>query len=224
MKKRLFPGIIFFISISLISIVNLYGQDFQSRVNFELSKDFTKDLELSLELGQRFNDNSLRYDRSLVTAGIKYDLPKGFALGGGARYLLVRNNDRYESRYRFHGDITYGLRISDFKIRFRERLQYGFDDITSYNYFGNKLTNRSRIGLEYDLFGTPLSFYSSFEIYLVLNDPTSAAYSLNKVIAGMRLKMKKDMELKLYYLLEDEVNTAYPDQAHIVVVSLGIKL
>ena len=220
--------VVLFLFLGILSFPTLLGQknmDFQSRANFEVSMDLNKDLGVSLEFGQRFKDNSLRYDRSLLTAGIKYDLPKGFAIAAGARYLLVQNSSNIlESRYRFHGDLSYGWNISDLKIKLRERAQYGFDDIISYENFGNKLTSRSRVRLEYDVFGTPVSLYSSFEIYMVLNDPTSSPYSLNKVVAGMSYNLPKDLELKLYYLLEDEVNTAYPDQAHIVVVALGLKL
>lgn len=201
------------------------NQDFQSRAGFELSMDLTKDMEASLELGQRFKDNSLRYDRSLITGAIKYDLPKGFSVGAGARYLLVQNSvQMLESRYRFNGDLNYRWKISSFQVKLRDRIQYGFDDITSYVNFGNKLTNRSRVGVSYNIFGMPISVFTSFEIYLVLNDPTNAAYSLNKVMAGMNWELPKNLNLKLYYLLEDEVNTRYPQQAHIIVAALGLKL
>lgn len=222
----LIRGIVIF-SILSLSTFHIYGQnmDFQSRASFELSMDLTKDLGASLELGQRFKDNSLRYDRSLITGAVTYDLPKGFSLGAGARYLLVQSSDLLlESRYRFHGDVNYRWKISSFQVKLRDRIQYGFDDIGSYINFGNKLTNRSRVGVDYDIFGMPISVYSSFEIYLVLNDPTRAVYSLNKIVAGVNWSLPKSMNLKLYYLLEDEVNTRYPQQAHIVVAALGLKL
>ncbi len=225
MTVKLMRGIVIFSIFSLSSVIAFGQMDFQSRASFELSMDLTKDLEASIELGQRFKDNSLRYDRSLITGALAYDLPKGFSVGAGARFLLVQNSDQLlESRYRFHGDVNYRWKISSFQVKLRDRIQYGFDDITSYIDFGNKLTNRSRVGVSYDIFGTPFMVYTSYEIYLVLNDPTNAAYSLNKVIAGMSWDLPKKLNLKLYYLLEDEVNTRYPQQAHIIVAALGLKL
>jgi len=223
---KLMRAVVIFSFFILFSIhASGQNQDFQSRAGFELSMDLTKDMEASLELGQRFKDNSLRYDRSLITGAIKYDLPKGFSVGAGARYLLVQNSvQMLESRYRFNGDLNYRWKISSFQVKLRDRIQYGFDDITSYVNFGNKLTNRSRVGVSYNIFGMPISVFTSFEIYLVLNDPTNAAYSLNKVMAGMNWELPKNLNLKLYYLLEDEVNTRYPQQAHIIVAALGLKL
>ena len=209
------------ISFSSFSIV--FSQDFQTRASFGVSMDLTKDLRASLELGQRFRNNSMVNDRSLITGSVKYDLPKGFTVGGGARYMLVNSDGLLESRYRFHGDGNYRMKFSSFSVKLRERVQYGFDDI--YPGSSNKLTSRSRVGVEYDIFGTPFSLYSSFEIYLVLNDPTSySPYTLNKVVAGMSWNLPKKLNLKLYYLLEDELNVWNPQQAHIVVAALGLKL
>lgn len=223
-KTRFLPGIISILGLLFLFLSPVKGQDFQTRANFEVAMDLTKDLEASLELGQRFKYNSSAYDRSLLTAALTYDLPKGFSIGAGARYLVVENDGYLESRYRFHGDVKYRWKISDFQIKFRDRIQYGFDDISSYLSFGNKLTNRTRAGVQYGIFGTPISVYSSFEIYLVLNDPRNAAYSLNKVVAGMSWDLPKKLNLKLYYLLEAEINRAYPQQAHIAVAALGLKL
>lgn len=225
MTMKKLRGIVVF-SFFFLSTLHVYGQkgmDFQSREMFEISKDLTKDLEASIEVGQRFKNNSLHFDRSLITGALVYDLPKGFSLGAGARYILVKNRyEVLESKYRLHGDLYFKPRISVFQIKLRNRIQYGFDDINLT--YGNKLSNRCRIGIEYDIFGVPLSVYTSYEIYLVLNDPSSAAYSLNKVKAGLSWDLPKRWKLNLYYLLEDEVNTTYPQQAHIVVAALGLKL
>ncbi len=221
---RILPGIALILGLSFLFSSPLTGQDFQTRASFEVAMDLTKDLEGSLELGQRFKYNSTAYDRSLLTAAVKYDLPKGFSIGAGARYLLVEDEGYIESRYRFHGDVNYRWKMSSFQIKVRDRIQYGFDDISSYVSFGNKLTNRTRAGVQYDIFGIPISFYSSFEVYLVLNDPRNAPYSLNKVIAGMSWDLPKKLNLKMYYLLEAEVNRAYPQKAHIIVAALGLKL
>lgn len=227
MNKRTLAGIILILGLLSLHFSPVSGQnkDFQTRANFELAMDLSKDLEASVELGQRFRYNSTVYDRSLLTAAVKYDLPKGFSAALGARYLLVNTGEFLESRYRVHGDVNYRWRISSsFQLRVRDRIQYGFDDVSSYVNFGNKITNRVRLGVQYDIFGTPLTAYSSFEVYLVLNDPRNAAYSLNKVIAGVSWDLPKKLNLKLYYLLEAEVNRAYPQQAHIAVAALGLKL
>lgn len=224
---KVFPAVLFILGFTLLFVTPASGQimDFQSRASFEVAMDLTKDLEGSLEIGQRFKNNSLAYDRSLLTAAVKYDLPKGFSLGAGARFLLVQNNDHIlESRFRFNGDVNYRWKISSFQVKLRERVQYGFDDIISYSTFGNKLTSRTRLGVQYDIFGTPFSAYSSFEAYLVMNDPSNAPYSLNKVMAGMSWDLPKKMNLKLYYLLEAEINRANPQQAHIIVAAFGLKL
>ena len=49
----------------------MYGQqqDFRSWWSVDLTKNLTKNLQAELEIGQRFQDNSLGFERSLITAG-----------------------------------------------------------------------------------------------------------------------------------------------------------
>lgn len=213
------------VSSFILSTQEICGQsrDFQTREIFELSTDLTKKMEGSLEFAQRLKKNSLRFDRSLLTAAMEYDLPKGFSVGAGARYILVMDSEQtLESKYRLNADVNYKPKISSFQFKFRNRIQHGYDDISFTS--GNKLTNRCRAGIAYDIFGVPLSVYTSFEVYLVLNDPTNPANTLNKYIAGIKWDLPKKWDLNLYYLCENEVNISNPLQAHIVVAALGLKL
>src|SRR6056297_1016345 len=132
---RVRPGvfIVFMLMLSLVSPKAVgQDQDFRTWWEADISKDITNDLQASLDFSQRFKSNSLRYDRSLLTASLEYELFKNFEIDAGYRfYLLQDNRMQLTTKYRIHGDVSYAVDLEAFEIQFRERVQYGFNDLTS---------------------------------------------------------------------------------------------
>jgi predicted porin len=199
------------------------NQDFRSWWNVDVSTDINKDLAASFKLGQRFRSNSLQFDRSLATFALEVDLPKGFSAEGGIRYILLKDDGRnFVSRYRIHGDISYSHRFDRLRIAFRERVQYGFDDLNSIDdYSSNKLTNRNRASVKYDIFGIPFSLQASYEIFLAIGGEEKLLISDHRIRAGFEYKISQNTDLDVYYLLDQEVNRNDPLQSHILLVTLG---
>lgn len=201
-------------------------RDFRSWWNVDVSKDISKDLSAGFKLGQRLRNNSLEFDRSLATLSLGYDLPKGFDIEGGYRYILLKDDENiFQSRYRIHGDVSYRYSLDRLRFGFRERMQYGFDDLNSIDeYFFDKLTSRSRISVKYDIFGSPFSLQGAYEIFVNLNAQTGVTVTDHRIRAGFELAISQRMELDIYYLLDQEVNRRSPLQSHIFLVTMGYNL
>ena len=212
--------------LNLFPALNAQYQDFGTWWNVDFSKKINKDFSAGLKVSQRFNENSIRYDRSLATISVEYGGFKDLSIEGGYRLVLVRDNDlSFATRYRFHVNAVYGLKFGDIKISLRDQLQYGFDELGTINdYYSNALTNRTRLKGSYKIYGTPLTAYASYELFLDLNSSYGAGFSGHRIQAGTEMRISNRMDLDLSYMMEDEFNVPYPVLNHIISTSISIDL
>jgi hypothetical protein len=206
---------------------SLYGQeqDFRSWWSVDLTKDLTKNLQAELELGQRFQDNSLGYERSLVTASLEYELFNNFDIAGGYRYIVYRDRGIFDTKYRVHGDISYQYSISSFSFQLRERIQYGFQDFSTIeNYSSNNLTSRTRVRARYDIFGSPLRLFTSYKLFLGLNTSSGVQARDHRIQAGTSYKLSMRSDIEVGYLFNAEANRSNPLNAHVLVVAYSYRL
>jgi hypothetical protein len=211
----------------IISVSNLNGQeqDFRSWWSVDLTKDLTKNLQAELELGQRFQDNSLGYERTLVTASLEYELFNNFDIGGGYRYIVYRDRGIFDTKFRVHGDVSYQYSISSFSFQLRERIQYGFQDFSTIeNYSSNNLTSRTRVRARYDIFGSPLRLFTSYELFLGLNTSSGVQTRDHRIQAGTSCKLSMRSDIEVGYLLNVEANRSNPMNAHVLVVGFSYRL
>lgn len=217
----------FFIAVLLISPVVVSGQyqDFRSWWNIDLSKDITSGLKAGLKVSQRFNENSLRYDRSLATLGLEYEALKNLTFEGACRYIILKNRDEFISKYRLHGSASYDIKYNAFTFKFRDQLQYGFDKMNSLNdYYFNTLTNRMRIQTNYNIFASPASLYASYEYYIDFSSVYGILPSAYRVKLGLEWALSTKSDLDLSYTLEKELNIKNPLQSHIISIGFNYNL
>lgn len=200
-------------------------QDFQSRFGASIRSEVFSGFDLSLNFEQRFYDNSLRYDRSLVTLGGEYGLGKGFDVSAGARWILVQDaRMELNNRFRLNADLSYRYNINYFSIRYRTRFQYGFDDQVLQETFGNaKLANRNRLEIAYHIFGTRFSVFSGGEIYLHINHPTGMFFYRSKLYGGIDYTINLRNEIEVSFTYDNEFNLAEPYDASILGVSYSYR-
>lgn len=227
--KRVKPGIyiivILLFSLSAQKTAGQY-QDFRTWWDVDVSKDLTKDLQASLDFSQRFKSNSLRYDRSLLTAGLEYEIFRNFEVQAGYRFYLLRD-DRMQmsTKYRINGDISYAVDLAEFKLQLRERVQYGFDDFRTIEEVAlNKLTNRNKLTLEYDLFGSPITFFGSYELFTDISEPSSIEISDHRFELGLQYALSFKSDIEISYMIDKEVNSTNPLTAHVIVIGFGYDL
>lgn len=92
--------------------------------------DVTKDVQISYETQTRFNKNVSTLAQYYNELSLKYNLFKGFDLGGSYRFSQKRRSFNFVNGNRFCVDASYGKR-SDLGIKAsaRARYQYSFNRI-----------------------------------------------------------------------------------------------
>ena len=210
------------VSILYLGVLNLPGQtrDFQSWYEVEINKGLKSGIDLSGELEQRFDGNSLRYDRTLLTLSAGYEFFSTLEVAGGARVLTTANREGViEPRYRIHTDAIGSYPVSVFDLSLRLRMQYGFEDFEGLGAGSdNNLSNRTRFRIRHHIFGTKIDLFSSLETWIRLNGGPDPAFRKYRFSMGSTYNLNFRSELSLRYILEDEVNVANPQQAHIIVL------
>ena len=203
-------------------VPNLLGQrkDFQSWWELDLRRELSNGFELAVELEQRFRNNSLQYDRTLMTLTGNYQLNRYLDLEAGLRAVAVQDREQQiQSKFRAHIDASAHYPFSGTDLSFRSRFQYGFDDILDVGYFRlNTLVNRNRLKLEHHLFGSRFTAFGSVESWHLLSDsPAGCTYKL-RYSGGLEYALNFASRLKIRYILEDEFNVKNPLQIHILLL------
>jgi len=219
--------LLFFILI-LPETVELSGQqkDFCSWYEFEIDKGLNNGVDLSLEVEQRFKNNSLQYDRTQFTLSGEYDITDYFSTDVGFRALLATDRElQLQRRYRMHVDATGSHTISVLDFSFRIRMQYGFDDYAFEGAFSdNNLVNRNRLKVEHHLFGSRLGLFATIESSHVLSGNPDRLFYKMRYSAGVEYSLNFRSRFIVRYILEDEINMADPLQSHILLFGYSLSL
>lgn len=205
----------------LLGPASLLGQesDFQSWWEFEFDYSLNKKWQLQGELEQRFKNNSLQYNRSLLTLGAEYDPLNWLSLGGAGRLVMVADGEgQIHPRYRIHFDATGSYKLSGFTFSLRTRLQYGFEDILVFAILReNNLVSRNRLKVRYHFFGTKFRCFAALESWHNLSSLPDPAFRQIRYQAGLSYDLSFRSRFSLRYIFEDEYNVRNPDQLHILV-------
>jgi len=221
-----FRSVLFLLGLSGISQLCGQYKDFRTWYEIEVNTGLKNGIDLSAELEQRLQDNSLRYDRTLLTLSADYRVNKYLDVGAGARGLLTTDGEEnLQARYRLHGDASGRYSLEAFDLSLRMRLQYGFDDLGNFTRVSdNSLVNRNRIRLRYRVFGTRVGTFVSVEsFHFASGRPARRTYKARYSLGGSYTLTFRS-EFGLRYILEDEFNVPNPLQAHILVFSYSYNL
>jgi hypothetical protein len=216
---------VLFLLLWLVAVPSAKGQqkDFQTWWEGSLQKNLGDRFGISAELEQRFRNNSLQYDRTLVTLAGSYEI-NGYAdVAGGVRAVAVSTRELgMQSKYRVHLDANGKYSISDVDLSLRIRFQYGFDDLLEVGYIRlNSLVNRNRLKAEHHLFGTRFTLFATVESWHLLSDvPSRLTYKM-RYSAGVEYALNFLSDLTFRYILEDEFNVKDPLQSHILLLGFA---
>ena len=206
----------------------LLGQqkDFQSWWEFNIDKGLRNGLDLSGEIEQRFRNNSLQYDRSLITLAGEFGINDYLNVGAGLRAILASNRElQLNTKYRIHAEATGGNIFSGFDLSFRIRFQYGFEDLFDPAFKGgNKFGNRYRVKVARHIFGTRLGWFGSVESWTLLNNQSNSLFYKIRYSAGGEFNLNFRSKLNFRYILEDEFHMTNPIQSHILLFGYSYRL
>ena len=201
-------------------------KDFQSWWEFNIDKGLKNGIGLSGEVEQRFSNNSLQYDRSLVTVTGEYDVKDYLEVAAGIRALLAQDRElNLNFRYRIQMDATGSYLLSRFMLSFRIRLQYGFEDFPSFDeVIQNNLASRYRLKADHRLFGSRFGFFATTEGWVPLSNGSDGLFKKVRFSAGAEYFLNFRSQFHIRYMVENEFNVKNPLQSYILVLGYTYEL
>lgn len=188
-------------------------------LSVDVEKKITQKFSAQFSHALRYNENISELGTSFSEIGLSYKIIKPLSFGAVYRFAQrKRVDDFYSNRHRYAFNVVYRLKISQFKLNFREQYQSSYKDIGT-SETGSIPTNhfRSKITIAYDL-EKKYTPYVSYELF----------YEIGEYIDNMRYKGGVEYEInkfhtvEMYYMLDKEMNVKNPWTNY--VIGLGYNL
>ena len=224
LKSRL-RQLLFLLAILVAGELSGQPQDFATWWEFTMGGGLKNGIDLSGEIGQRFNNNSLQFDRTLFTIAGDYNLKDYLNLAAGFRTIFVTDMEsRVHDRYRIHLDATGHHVLSSTDLSLRIRFQYGFEDILYMgNFSQNIFISRQRLKLFHHFFGTRVGASASLENWIRFEDPCGRPFYKIRFEAAALYDLSFHSRFSFRYILENEFNVVRPVRTHILGLAYAYK-
>ena len=203
----------FLILFTLIPTIYLSQGNYQdfgtwTKINsdFKINKktSFTNKIEL------RTFDNSRQINQIYSQFSFQRKLNKKLQTSFAWRLRFDNEEYSYNNSNRFHNDITYQKKYSDFKIYLRLRSQYHIHPLKL-----NELFERTRIKVQYKI-NKKIKIYLYNEQYFLMNRNVSNKYKKNRFGTGIKYELNKKTNLELKYLKIVDVNVESPVSFNVI--------
>lgn len=214
-KKTYLSITILLSSFSLTAQVNDAGL----WINLDVEKKITQKFSAEISHALRYNENISELGTSLSEIGLSYKIIKPLTFGGAYRFSQKKRvDDFYSNRHRYSFNITYKIKVNQFKISFREQFQSSYKDI-GISADGGIAKNhlRSKITLAYDL-EKKYTPYISYEMYYEIGEYIDNT----RYKAGVEYEINKFHTVEISYMIDKEMNVNKPWTNY--VIGLGYKL
>lgn len=216
MNKRFLAFVIFFAAASAFAQVNDAGL----WTSIAIEKKITKKINIVASQEFRFNENVSELGTIFTELGPEFRIYKGFNAGISYRFIQKRSLDNsYNIRHRINTDLSYRFKIKDFTISLRERYQVQYGE----NYFAGegevaKTTLRSKLTVKYRI-NKKLDASAFGEIFNPLYTGVSDITDL-RVGVGLEYQIIKPLGVKVFYLINNELNVANPTTDYVSGIGL----
>lgn len=202
--------LILFIIIPIINLSQGNYQDFGTwtKINsdFKINKktSFTNKTEL------RTFDNSRQINQIYSQFSFQRKLSKKLSTSFAWRLKLDNEEYSYELSNRFHNDLTYQKKYSDFKIFLRLRSQIQFYPVNL-----KELFERTRIKIQYEI-NKKTKIYLYNEQYFLMNKNITNKFKKNRFGTGIKYKLNNKTSLELKYLKIVDINVESPISFNVI--------
>ena len=207
----------------LMSLGNYsFGQykDFNLWTSISVQKELIKNLDLEIEIENRFRNNMMTRDQSFADIGIEYSIKN---LSASLIYRFSNVND-LESGYKFANRFTYQIQYSREVKRFEMSLRGRYQN-HYVNYFSSEDGTipqnhlRTRVKLLYNIKGIPIDPFLSYESFVQLNYNEPRLIDKERFSIGANYKINKDNTFGVVFHIQPQSNIPDPETAYI----LGVK-
>lgn len=188
------------------------------RLGFFMVHTPVEDLTITLSEDLRMRDNFTKFDMSLTTADLTYNVNKYFRFGAGYSFFAIYMDGKAASsyatywslRHRIYAHVTGRISAGDFKFDLRERLlcTWNTDPYLDSRATPNpRVELRTRLKISYDTH-KPVSPYVHVEMR---NPLTRSQYAPNdwisklEYVAGISYKINAHNSINFFYLLSQDL-------------------
>ena len=202
--------LILFIIIPIINLSQGNYQDFGTwtKINsdFKINKktSFTNKTEL------RTFDNSRQINQIYSQFSFQRKLNKKLSTSFAWRLKLDNEEYSYEVSNRFHNDLTYQKKISDFKIYIRLRSQIQISPVKLNEFF-----ERTRTKIQYEI-NKKTKIYLYNEQYFLMSKNIANKFKKNRFGTGIKYKLNNKTTLELKYLKIVDFNVESPISFNVI--------
>ncbi len=179
--------------------------DEQLWTNIALQKSLTGWLDIELEEHLRLGDHYSTLKKNITQIGLSAGITRSINLTVAYRHSRLEDG----AAWRRHLALTLKTRVG--RLRIRHRLQAQAEKETAEvleKYLRNKLTGRYALSNQ-------LSPYIEAELYHLMENAT-AEYRKYRLALGVRVNLRANRTLKVFFRRQQEVNRKEPDRWNIV--------
>lgn len=209
-------------STSLVSFAqqgaNITLRDFELWSAAKVKYKATEKLTLGLEQQLRLKNDASQVDQYFTEFDLKKQVSNSIHYGIGLRY--VRDNDNqgevqgYENYFRYNIDLGYRHKVQQFKLNYRLRFQRK-NELGVTKAQGDIANNHLRFKVEanYNIKKWKLDPEVSTEIFYNLANGEN--FNKFRFTAGTQYKLKRVGSIGLFYRIERELQSSYPQTTYI---------
>ena len=128
-------------------------------------------------------------------------------------FINQRNNEYFELKHRASIGFSTDYNLKKFEFDLRTRGQSTWRDNQRGDYkYNPKYVWRNKIGLAYDIFGSPLKPYISGEIFCPINSSNGFFMDGYRLTTGLKYRLTKHTTLQIELRHDEEVQQANPQK------------
>lgn len=215
------------ITLIFILLVNLnadaQNKDFGVWTGGTFKFKASKKIDLSLSPELRWDQNVSRLRNRILDFGVDYDLPDGFEVGATYRISGVQRNSGWQQRQRLQLGGAKTWKLEDFRIAYKSKVQFSFDKATIKREADQNSNFRNKLEVEYKGL-KKIDLGSSIELFHGLRSDEFLEYQAWRWVLSAQYKVSKDVDLKLSYLVDNELNIGVDDRARIIALGFSYDL
>ena len=194
-------------------------EDFGSWTKVKLTQNLNKKISFANKTEIRTIQNALHVNQIYTQFSGRLKMNKHFSTSMAWRIKML--NETYGNNYenRFHNDITYKNKISNFNFFIRLRSQF------SLNPFGNnEFHERTRLKASYK-FNKKLSIYLYDELYYeIMGGNSFTFYEKNRFGTGVEFQLSNSIDIELKYIRLRDVNIENPEIMNVLGIVFSLEI
>jgi len=210
---------------SFVCVIVAQTNDFGSWLSVGMSKEYTKKIDFGASVETRFVENVSRLDVLFCELDASYKIVKPISVEVAYRAISsYATDDGYSAEHRFFLGLTGNVKLEDFKITYKARIQRKYSELYKGPDAEIQNTLRNKLSVKYTLKGTPYRPYAGVEIFNPISNQSFEPISKYRAMIGLNYLFNSKYSMSVFYLRQNEINTGNPLSSNVIGVGFEAEL